>query len=201
MKETSSLDRIIGKYYLMEKSAQTISDRLRISLDKVYRSLRRQNIPRRSAAVQNQIRFRGSPLSFKFKEDLSDEQKKLSVSALMLYLGEGAKTGNTVDFVNSDTRLLKVFIKFLREVCRVRESKLRIYLYCFSDQDAKNLIRYWADTLRIPSRNFTKPYIRKIHSKTTRRAHYGVVHIRYSDKRLLEKMLSLCEELVTQLLF
>lgn len=189
--------------YASEQSASIIAAELGLSLSQVYDALKKAGVTRRSPAMQSKIRLKNTPLSFNFLEDRSPKAELLLTSALMLYLGEGAKTRNTVDFANSDPQILKVFIKFLREICRVNESKLRIYLYCFADQDVGSLQDFWAKQLGINKKQFTKPYIRDIHNGNdySRRMPCGVVHIRYNDKRLLEKILSLCSDTVTKLVF
>ena len=127
------------------------------------------------------------------------QERELLIAGVMLYYGEGAKSGNTVDFANGDPRLLKVFLKFLREVCGVNVEKLRFYLYCFSDQNSQKLIRFWCSQLGVEPRQFTKPYVRSTLNKGKRTLANGVLHIRYSDKRLLEKILFLGDELASTL--
>lgn len=192
----------IKKLYGNEYSAPLIAKNLNLSISQVYRSLKRQNIKRRNPTIQNKIRFENSPLSFAFKSGLSNREKELMVAALMLYYGEGAKTSHTVDIANSDPAVLQLFIKFLRKICRVQESKLRFYLYCFSNQDSEKLIEFWANKLTIDKNQFTKPYVRKIDNtkNNTRIMQWGVLHIRYNDKRLLEKILFLCSSVVAKLI-
>ncbi len=139
-------------------------------------------------------------LTFSFPENFTQSKKELLIAGLMLYLGEGAKTRNTVDLANSDPKILKLFMHFLREIFVVREEKLRFYLYCFSDQDPEELIQYWCQALNVSALNFTKPYIRPVVKNSTRRMSYGVLHIRYNDKRLLEKILALCSSITDELL-
>lgn len=201
MKIASAFDEQVKTLYLNELSAPQISKRLNVSLKRIYNSLKRQKIPRRTPVFQNKITFKNKPLSFRFKTDLSVKEGNLLIAALMLYMGEGTKNGPTVDFVNSDIRILRVFIKFLREICVVDERKIRIYLYCFSDQNPQELIDFWSEQLSVDQSQFTKPYIRTCYGKNTRRMSHGVVHIRYNDKRLLEKILNLCEELSYKLVF
>lgn len=198
-KITSSEECLVKNLYLMDFTGQEVATRLKISLKQVYDSLRRQNIPRKSLLEQNRLRFQKKPLSFVFNEKLSSKERELLVAGLMLYYGEGAKTGCTVDFANSDPRLLKVFLKFLRDICGIDNKKLRFYLYCFSDQNSKSLIRFWCSHLGVKPRQFTRPYIRSTFNKGKRTMTNGVLHIRYSDKRLLEKILSLGAGLMSTL--
>lgn len=130
------------------------------------------------------------------KKILTVPKKELLIAAVMLYFGEGAKSGTTVDFANSDPATLKIFINFLRKICRIDEKRLRLYLYCFSNQNPGELISFWSKTLDVRIRNFTKPYIRKVGENLRRTMTRGVLHIRYSDKRLLRKILSLKDELI-----
>lgn len=199
-KITLEQEKNVKLYYQKDLSAPAIATALNLSLSQVYDSLKKQNVRRRTAAQQNKIRFIGSPLSFKFREQLSSKENDLMIAALMLYMGEGAKTGNTVDLVNSDVLVLKLFIKFLRNICGINEAKIRIYLYCFEGQDIDAIINFWAKELKVYKGNFTKPYIRKNVGEKSRNMANGVVHIRYNDKRLLEKILYLCDELMHKLL-
>ena len=197
----SCMDKEIIRLYTEDYlSGPDIGKELGIYPKKVYRVLKENGVKCRTAAVQNEIRFRRTPLSFDFKESMTKKENDLLIAASMIYLGEGAKTGTTVDVANSDTMVHKVFLKFLREICRVREEKLRFYLYCFENQDQNKLINIWAKELNVRKSAFTKPYIRK--STTGNRGQrklYGVLHTRYNDKRLLEKILSLCSNLVADL--
>ncbi len=190
-------DQNVKDLYNSGSSGPSIATKLRLSLNQVYDSLKRQKIPRRSTVEQNKITFQNSPLSFEFRQPRSIRDKELLIAGIMLYYGEGAKTGTTVDFANSDLSALKVFLGFLRRICKVDENRLRFYLYCFSDQSPRELISYWSRQLKVSIEKFTKPYIRQTkNSKLTRVMPRGVLHIRYSDKRLLEKI-----KLLSDLLF
>jgi hypothetical protein len=193
-KVTFPTDTRIRQLYLQERSARDVARTLNLPLHRIYASLKRQKVPRRTLDHQHRIRLEREPLSFSFLRSFTRKQRDLMVAGLMLYQGEGAKTGTTVDLANSDLLVHKVFLTFLREVCVVTPSRLRCYLYCFSDQSATGLIRYWSRSLSIPAGQFTQPYVRTVTGPLTRRTAYGVLHIRYSDKRLLAKILGLIAE-------
>ena len=102
----------------------------------------------------------------------------------MLYWAEGTKKGDTVDFANSDPKMIKLFMRFLREICGVAESRIRVYLYAFDNQNIVALKRFWSKITHIPLAQFTKPYIRKTDGKTkNQKMPFGMIHIRYNDKR------------------
>ncbi len=198
-----SLDQqnIICQAYLKELlSAQEICDKYAVSIHKVYRILGSNGIARRSGIEQNSIRFFRKEPSFNIISRPTKQQKLLIASALMLYAGEGAKSGYTVDFVNSNVNFHKVFLLFLREVCQVQENRLKLYLYCFSDQNLKELFSFWSEELNIPISRFTKPYIKKSSNFSKRKITHGVLHIRYSDKKLLYKLIEMIDDLTGQII-
>lgn len=161
----------------------------------VYQIMRKEGIPRRSGSEAN-YRRRGEP-SFKFKDALSPQEEQLHIAGVMLYWGEGTKKGKTVDFSNSDPQMVRVFVKFLREVCRVSEERLRAMVYCHSHQKADDLEEYWSQTTEIPRTQFIKAYIREGNPhKSGRVMEHGLIKIRYHDKRLLQKLMEWKDEIV-----
>jgi len=111
----------------------------------------------------------------------------------MLYWGEGYKnftTNSVVDFANSDSGMIALFLTFLRRVYRIDETRLRIYFYCYSDQDVPDLIAFWSKLTSISKAQFQKPYIRHDFRKGGRKMKHGLIHIRYYDKKLLLEILS-----------
>lgn len=106
----------------------------------------------------------------------------------MLYWCEGSQwIGEViVDFANSNSDMIKIFLNFLRKICGINEKKLRIYLYCYANQDPDKLIKYWSNITNVPVSQFTKPYIRKDYQKNkTGKMKHGLIHVRYNDKKLL----------------
>ncbi len=90
-----------------------------------------------------------------------------------------------IDFVNSDPQMIRLFLHFFRTIYQPSEKKMRIYLYCYSDQDVSGLIDFWSATTGISRDQFTKPYVRNDFKKDGRKMKYGVIHVRYNDKKLL----------------
>lgn len=181
--------KILKRLYAHEGlSAQQIASQFSVSIDAVYYLLRRLGIPRRGARDQNRIRFERSSTSFQVKKRLSPQEQKLLIAGVMLYWGEGSQWEGekTVDFANSKPEMVQVFTKFLRVICGVNEQRLRGFLYCYSNQSPNKLIQFWSNVTGIPKKQFTKPYIKKATSfLKDHKMPYGLLHVRYSDKRLL----------------
>jgi len=178
----------IKKLYKLGYSANDIAKKLGVSIDAVYYFFRKHDIPRRGPKENIAIQFERKAPSFKVKENLNKEEQLLKQSGVMLYWGEGSQWPGEkiVDFANSNTQMIKIFLEFLRKICGINEKKLRAYLYCYSNQNPEELIKYWSKITNIPQKQFTKPYVRQMYNESkTGKMKYGLIHIRYNDKKLL----------------
>ena len=179
-------------------SMREISLSLNISMDAVVYCIRKNNIPRRSPQESNALVFKNKKLSFHEVSTLSHYQQKLKIAGSMLYWAEGYKSGlgnTTVDFANSDPEMITVFTLFLRKIYRVDEKRLRVLLYCYSDQSVSELVRFWSKLTKIPENQFTKPYVREDFRKDGRKMKYGMIHVRYADKKLFLSILDSIEKM------
>lgn len=181
--------KLVKKLYLSDSlSAREIGERLNVSIDAVFYFLRKNQIPRRNQTESNNATFAKKVPSFKINERLSADEKILKAIGVTLYWGEGSKWDgeNIVDFANSDSAMITVFMKFLRKICGVDENRLRVYLYCYADQNLKELENFWSELTGIPKNFFYKPYIRKdFKVEKSGKMKNGLIHIRYNDKKLL----------------
>ncbi len=119
----------------------------------------------------------------------------------MLYWAEGSKRNfKTVDFANSDPEMIRVFVRCLREIYQVSESRLRVFLYCYANQPMDHLLKFWSDVTSIPLTQFTKPYVRQDSALKHHAMVYGLIHIRYSDQRLFRVIETDTREIVNNML-
>ena len=141
------------------------------------------------------IHFEKKKPSFRRKECVSKRAQELRAMGAMLYWTEGYKTkkSNGIDFANSDPDMIKVFVDFLRSTYELDESRFRAYVYCHSDQDIEAVETFWSKLTNIPRSQFTKPYVRSDFRKRGRKMQYGLLHVRYADKKLLRDILNLIE--------
>lgn len=164
--------REVGEYF--NKSVWSINS-----------TMKNHHIPCRKRNETNRIKFLKSPLSFTPKAILSQEEKILKTAGLMLYWGEGAKkNSHGIDFANSDPDMIVVFLKFLRTIYKIHESRLRVYLYSYNSLPTHKLIVYWSKLTKISPNQFTKPYIRSKSELKHDKMQHGLIHIRYADIRL-----------------
>ncbi|MFH1946755.1 MAG: hypothetical protein ABIJ23_01180 [Candidatus Magasanikbacteria bacterium] len=188
---------VISGLYKLGLSIREIACKYSVSVDAMFYFFRKHKIKRRTAKESNKFLFERKKASFYIKKKLSIKEESLKTAGIMLYWAEGSKWDGEkiVDFANSDSDMIKTFLVFLREICGVDESKLRVYLYCFSNQDVDRLKKFWSKETDINLNQFTKPYIKKDYnlSKTSKMKH-GLIHIRYNDKKLLQQIRNWIEE-------
>jgi len=195
---TDKLDpnKVKSLYWDNELNLTEIAKKLSVSYWSLYNFMNKNNIPRRSTFGSNYVANKIKP-QFKIRDILTIYDEKLKIAGIMLYWSEGTLLHNTVDFSNSNPEMVKIFLKFLREICGISEERLRVYLYAYSYQDIDKIKQYWHKIIRIPLKQFTKPYIRKNNlNLSNRKLPYGLVHIRYNDKRLLEVIKNWIDEYV-----
>lgn len=155
----------------------------------IYKMMVKENILRRSSSESRHLTLSRSGNGYVIRKDLTSEEEKLRLAGIMLYWAEGSRGDSTVDFANSDPKMVQLFLKFLREICGVSDKRIRIYLYTHDNQNLEELIKYWRNITGIPKSQFTKPYVREGNPNlSNRKMLHGMVHVRYSDKKLLQEL-------------
>lgn len=181
---------VLEKYYKSGLSMREVAQRMKTTLGAVVHTMRRNNIKRRRPINTLRHQFYKSPLSYYPKQNLSLKEEILKTSGLMLYWAEGGKrNAQAVNFANSDPLMIRIFAKFLRVVYRVNESKLRCLIYCYENQNTEELTNFWSLLTHIPKSQFQKPYVRKNGGVKHNKMKHGVIHIVYSDTRLIQLIL------------
>ena len=176
---------------------QDVAEKLNVSIDAVSYFMRKNLLERRSVSENSALLFGRKPLSYKIKGTLSTSEIELKIAGVMLYWAEGYKTSKSkgVDLANADPFMIETFVKFLRVICGVDHRRLRVLLYCYSNQNTEQLIDFWSKLTKIPKSQFTRPYIREDFRKEKEgKMKYGMVHVRYADKKLLYQVMHWIEE-------
>ncbi len=189
---TLSKDVIKQLYYKEKLSTIEIGKKFKISPWAVFRFMKRTKLRPRTIREANVNLFNRKKLSFSIRKNLTVKEQKLKTAGIMLYWAEGGKSLGkywSVDLANSDPEMVRIFLNFLRKICVIDESRLRVQLYCYSNQDIEKLKEYWYKITNIPISQFIKPYVRQdFRVEQKDRMKYGLVHIRYNDKKLLYKI-------------
>lgn len=146
------------------------------------------------------------------REAAAKEVKKLSendifVLGVSLYWAEGYKravvrngreiTSHPVSLTNSDPSLVKGFLRFLREYCKVPNKKIKAGLRIFKHQNEQELLRFWQHTTGIIKENFNKTYLGISKSsqgiRPYNRLPYGVIQIVVADTALFHRIIGYIE--------
>lgn len=105
-----------------------------------------------------------------------------------LYWGEGGKTGRGMArLANSDPAIIRMTMRFFKEVCNVPLIKFRGHVHTFSHLNAKNAEAYWSEVSGIPRTQFFKTYSKpSVASKGKKDSTpYGTFQIYVCDTKVL----------------
>lgn len=91
---------------------------------------------------------------------LDNNKKAAKLVLAALYLGEGSKnTRGAMRLGNSDSGVVKLFLRLLRSCYAIDEAKFRGTVLCRADQDIESLERFWAEISGIGKEQFYKARI------------------------------------------
>lgn len=185
----------LRKHYLDEHlSMAEIAKKLECSINKVVYSMDKYGIERRSIsdAIYTKHNPAGDP--FSIKQVSTPEEAQLLGLGLGLYWGEGNKANKySVRLGNTDPELIKVFIKFLEQICGVSKSKLRFGIQLFSDCSPEESLDYWKERLGVGDSQFYKVTVTMARSKGTYRHknRHGVLTVYCHNKKLRDTLVQM----------
>lgn len=103
---------------------------------------------------------------------LNSPKRELAIIISMLYWGEGSK--KVCDFVNSDGRMIQVYMAILKNVLNIPKESLRVTIRIFSGMDRRACLDFWSRVTKIPKEKF----IVRLNDGTTKsRTRYGMCRI------------------------
>lgn len=172
-----------------------IAEQLGCSTNKVVYWMDKHGLTRRD--ISGAIYLRQNPAGDPFDVQLpkSDEELGLFQLALGLYIGEGKKRDpGQVSLSNSNPRVICVFLRFLREICRVEEKRIWAWMNIFEDVDLVAAEKYWLQVTNLAPYQFHKPVVRPQRSGTYRHtSKYGTLSVGVSSTKLHEIVAQWCD--------
>jgi hypothetical protein len=134
-------------------------------------------------------------------------RRELLLMGSCLYWAEGYRrlqkrngrevTHHSISLTNSDPDLIKVFLKFLREICSIHDSKIKLSLRIYPHQDENTIICFWSRVTDIPITQFTKTLCTisksSSHQRPINRTPYGTLQVRVGDTKTFHKILGWIE--------
>ena len=132
------------------------------------------------------------------KEITNLSKEDLKLIGIILYVGEGAKTSKgVVSLTNADPDVVRIAMKFFREICNVPEYKFRAHIHTFENADVEKTEKYWSGIIKIPKSQFYKTYIKQsiatLHKRKT--LPYGTISIYICDTKLLLTIMGWIEKI------
>lgn len=116
------------------------------------------------------------------KKELGKLTKRdLWLLGIGLYLGDGTKTNESVQVINSDPKIIKLAIKWFRKVCGLKTKNFNIVIHTYPDNNINSTINYWSRITGIPKKQFGKTQIDKRTNKSNKKKGmlpYGTAHIK-----------------------
>lgn len=197
--------RVSGKSYSeisasMHIPKSTLSDWLKNehwSTETKLRLTRNSNV-KSGARIAELDRIRGKRLGELYERARAEAQEEfevfknhpLFIAGLSLYWGEGDKsTRGTVRIATVDPGMLRVYLRFLTQMCGVEERRIKAWNLIYPDLEESAVKLHWAQELQIPYERFTKSTTVK-GRHPTRKTAYGVCTLYTSSTYLKTKILT-----------
>lgn len=155
-------------------------------------TLKKLGAAKRGAQAQRNKRLKAiEDIKAEAKAEISKipmDRTKLWLMGTMLYWAEGSKEkingpSGEVRFGNSDPIMIKLFIKWLIEICNIHRSQIiyEIYLHENHEHRLQSVKMFWADHLSLNAGHF-KIYFKRhnisAHRKNIGEDYFGLVRVR-----------------------
>lgn len=192
------MDRLelVDLYVNQKLSAVGIAAKLGISDKKVRYWIEKHQIPRRSISEAVYVKHNPHGDPFRVVEAITPQDFLLFGLGIGLFWGEGNKASTSaIRIGNTDPKLLRAFIAFLKTFFGIKKEVLKFHLQIFTDTDINEALDYWTKELGVPKVQFFKPTITVSGSLGTyrKKSIYGVVTVYFNNtkaKKVLDKLLA-----------
>lgn len=159
---------------------------------RIYIELRQKNAYRLARANQRKrIKETKKVVNEAKKEAINFLKNPLFLAGMMLYWAEGDKSDITeiVKFSNSDPAMIKLIMRWFREICFVPENKFRVTIFIHRLFCRKNIESFWSKVTGVPLNQFYKTQVKPT-SLTYRknRLYNGTCAIRIENRKLFRKI-------------
>jgi hypothetical protein len=147
----------LRKLYSDGKSMLEIASILSCSVHRIVYWMDKYGLERRNLSQAQYVKANPGGDPFNIKTELNMDEIFLYGLGLGIYLGEGEKTTESkVRVANSNPMIIRIFIRFLLEICQLEKRKLLYQIICFNNSDPEKIKKYWANQLKISPEKFGK---------------------------------------------
>jgi hypothetical protein len=112
-------------------------------------------------------------------------RRDLFMLGLGVYIGEGTKSHGIIRVINSDPKIVKLAIRWFREVCYVPLENFKVRLHVYPDVNSRDALKYWSKETRIPIGQFYPQSVdRRLNKTMARRGKlpYGTAHLSVTSR-------------------
>lgn len=164
--------------------------------NRVKKTLKEKSQKQHTVRLRKLNIVRGRFLVRAYQEARSEAKKEfvqfkfhpLFISGVSIYLGEGDRLSRGfVRIANVDPLMIRLFVKFLNEVCGVSKNKIWASILIYPDIDDESSKRFWVENSGLSYDSFTKSTVIKGRHKT-RRTQHGICTVGLNSTYLKEKM-------------
>ncbi|MBI4132921.1 MAG: hypothetical protein HY473_02445 [Candidatus Sungbacteria bacterium] len=128
-------------------------------------------------------------------------RRELWLMGVTLYWAEGSKEkdkrpGSGIRFSNSDPFMIKLFLKWLKEVAMVDKNSIYLDLYVHenSRNSVQDLLRFWSKVTGFPTSRLNHVYFKRSRVKTNRKntgiGYYGLLNVRVRKSSYLQRQIA-----------
>jgi len=133
--------------------------------------------------------------------------KELEIAGAILYSCEGTRLRRdkrrkneiyywAIEFTNSNSRLIALFARFLRQIIQIDEARLKGQLLIYDDLNRIKLEKKWSRASGIPLVNFNKTILLSSKNSKYRPNPEGTFKIRYHSKEAFKKLDSIINKVL-----
>lgn len=163
-----------------------------------YRERLRQNMhgrdsveKRRKSRIRNEQNKRDDLIRLAEEEISIMDDERLRLIGCSLYFAEGGKTQRgMVRFSNSNPVMIRIMMRFFREICDVQELKFKGHIHTHSVGQVGPSEKYWSKITGISTKQFFKTYHvpPKSSGQNKKNLLYGTFDIYVCDTKLFLKI-------------
>lgn len=107
-------------------------------------------------------------------------KRDLWLLGLGVYIGEGTKSFDSIRLANADPMVIKLAIKWFKEVIGISNENISIRLHLYPDNNEQTCIKYWRNITKLPLVSFYKVHIDRRENKAKikrKKLPFGTAHI------------------------
>ena len=115
------------------------------------------------------------------RKDIDKISKRdLLMLGLGVYIGEGSKTGGITRVVNSNPSVIRLTLRWFKEIFGLGVKNFRVRIHLYPDNDIQETLAHWSKELSIPLKQFQTS---QIDTRTGKKAFkrgklpYGTAHV------------------------